>query len=227
MLKWNWNKRSGSLRENGNMTMKLGLLWVSHDGIKRLWLQTLSQNNYTAARTFNLSKTIASWSCKFGGVQGREWFCINCFAWHCTWTETDSRLSYLDLEVNISDRRFTTAVFDKRDNFSFHIVNFPHMDSNIPSKPAYGVYISQLIRIGRICDSYESFFTRHHKLTCRLVKQGFLYDKLVTTFKTFCSRYPEILSKFKVSIKKHVQDGICLPTVAISSLSNKVNTRFR
>ena len=73
-------------------------------------------------------------------------------------TETDSRLSYLDLEVNISDRRFTTAVFDKRDGFSFHIVNFPHMDSNIPSKPAYGVYISQLVRIGRICDSYKSFF---------------------------------------------------------------------
>ena len=48
-------------------------------------------------------------------------------------TEMDSRLSYLDLEVNISDRRFTTAVFDKQNGFSFHIVNFPHMDSNIPS----------------------------------------------------------------------------------------------
>ena len=142
-------------------------------------------------------------------------------------TETDSRLSYLDLEVNISDRRFTTAVFDKRDGFNFHIVNFPHMDSNIPSKPAYGVYISQLVRIGRICDSYKSFFTRHHQLTCRLVKQGFLYDKLVTSFKGFCSRYPEIFSKFAVSVRKHVEDGICLPTVAIRSLSNKVSNRTR
>ena len=111
--------------------------------------------------------------------------------------------------------------------FNFHIVNFPHMDSNIPSKPAYGVYISQLVRIGRICDSYKSFFTRHHQLTCRLVKQGFLYDKLVTSFKGFCSRYPEIFSKFAVSIRKHVEDGICLPTVAIRSLSNKVSNRTR
>ena len=62
------------------------------------------------------------------------------------------------------------------------------MNSNIPNKPAYRVYISHLIRIWRICDSYESFLTRHHKLTCRLVKQGFLYDNLVTTFKTLCSR---------------------------------------
>ena len=30
-----------------------------------------------------------------------------------------------------------------------HIANFPHMDSNIPTKPAYGVYISQLVRIDR------------------------------------------------------------------------------
>ena len=140
-------------------------------------------------------------------------------------TETDSRLSYLDLEVKIEDRKFTTAVFDKRDDFNFHIVNFPHMDSNIPSKPAYGVYISQLVRIGRICDNYESFFTRHHQLTRRLVKQGFLYDKLVSSFKRFCSGYPEIFSKFKISIRKQVEDGICLPTVAITKLTNKVSTR--
>ena len=56
--------------------------------------------------------------------------------------ETDSRLSYLDIEMTIVDRKFTTAVLDKRDGFDFHIVNFPHLDSNIPSKPAYGVYIS-------------------------------------------------------------------------------------
>ena len=52
----------------------------------------------------------------------------------------------------------TTAVFDKQDGFSFHIVNFPHMDSNIPSKPAYRVYTSQLVRIGPVCDDYNSFF---------------------------------------------------------------------
>ena len=46
------------------------------------------------------------------------------------------------------------SVFDLR---YYNMVNFPHMDSNIPSKSAYGVYISQLVRIGRICDNYEFF----------------------------------------------------------------------
>ena len=34
----------------------------------------------------------------------------------------------------------TAAVYDKRDTFNFHIVNFPYLCSNIPSQPAYGVY---------------------------------------------------------------------------------------
>ena len=80
-------------------------------------------------------------------------------------TETDSRLSYLDLEVNISDR-FTTAVFDKPDGlFSISL-------TWIATYLAMGFYISQLVRIG--CMWVTSLFTRHHQLTFRLVKRLFV-----------------------------------------------------
>ena len=62
-------------------------------------------------------------------------------------TECPNKLSYLDLLVTIDNGKYSTTVFDKRDSFKFDIVNFPHMNSNIPSKPAYGVYISQLVRM--------------------------------------------------------------------------------
>ena len=48
------------------------------------------------------------------------------------------------------------------------------MCSNIPAKPTYGVYVSQLIRISTICDNYVSFVKRHRLLTERLIKQGFI-----------------------------------------------------
>ena len=32
------------------------------------------------------------------------------------------------------------------DDFDFDIVNFPFMDGDVPRRPSYGVYISQLIR---------------------------------------------------------------------------------
>ena len=61
-------------------------------------------------------------------------------------TECPTKLSYLDILVPTDNGKYLTAIFDRRDSFKFNIVNFPHMNSNIPSKPAYGVYITQLVR---------------------------------------------------------------------------------
>ena len=53
----------------------------------------------------------------------------------------------MDILLNIDiNGKLTTQLYDKRDDFSFSIVNFPylHVCSNIPSSPAYGVYIMSL-----------------------------------------------------------------------------------
>ena len=63
-------------------------------------------------------------------------------------------------------------MYDKRDDFNFKIVKFPYLSSNIPPGRAYGIYISQLVRIGRICSDYSDFTLRHFKLTERLIHQG-------------------------------------------------------
>ena len=74
-------------------------------------------------------------------------------------------VSYLDVCITIFEGKYVTSLYDKRDDFNFNIVNFPFMDSNSPAKPAYGVYISQLVRIGRICDKYHSFVERNRMKT--------------------------------------------------------------
>ena len=66
-------------------------------------------------------------------------------------------VSYLDIWITISQQKFATTVYDKRDGFGFDIVNFPYMDSNIPTNPAYGVYISQLVRLSKICCDYTLY----------------------------------------------------------------------
>ena len=37
-------------------------------------------------------------------------------------------------------------LYDKRDDFPFKVQNYPHLDSNVPCMPIYGLYISQLLR---------------------------------------------------------------------------------
>ena len=98
------------------------------------------------------------------------------------------------------------------------------MCSNIPAKLTYGVYVSQLIRIARICDNYSDFVTRHHLLTSRLIKQGFWYTKLCRAFKKFARHHFLIFRKFGVSVKNHIQQGICLP-IMNSDLSRNVIIR--
>ena len=67
----------------------------------------------------------------------------------------------LDFFLSIeSDGQLCTSFYEKRDNFNFHRTNFPFLNSNIPSSPAYSVFISQLVRYARACSPYECFILR-------------------------------------------------------------------
>ena len=65
-------------------------------------------------------------------------------------------------------------IFEKSDDFNFLIVNFPFICNNIPAAPAYGVYISQLVRYYRDRGTYQDFLERGLVLTRKLLNQGFL-----------------------------------------------------
>ena len=85
-------------------------------------------------------------------------------------TDTDRSTSYLDLNFEIdSEGRFRTKLYDKRDGFQFSHYELSIQCSNIPAAPAYGVYISQLIRYSRACGSYQDFLDRVLLLTRKLL----------------------------------------------------------
>ncbi|KAK3100741.1 hypothetical protein FSP39_024528 [Pinctada imbricata] len=57
-------------------------------------------------------------------------------------TETNNSASYLDIMLSYdTDGHMNTSLYDKRDDFNFSITNFPFLSGNIPSSPAYGVFI--------------------------------------------------------------------------------------
>ena len=68
----------------------------------------------------------------------------------------DDQEIYLDMTFVIGNKnRLYTKLYDKHDDFNFHIVNFPFMSSNIPSRHSYGVSISKLIRHATFCTYYD------------------------------------------------------------------------
>ena len=126
-------------------------------------------------------------------------------------TESTTSASYLDLLLSIGrDGQLHTSIYDKRDDLNFHITNFPFLSSNIPSSPAYGVFISQLIRYSRACSSYECFILRARRLSSKLLKQGYLADRLKSSFRKFYGRYGDLIQQYEVSLSRMLNDILIL-----------------
>ena len=85
---------------------------------------------------------------------------------------SDTEASFLDLHLSISNGFVSSKIYDKRDDFDFDKVNFPFLDGDVPRRPSYGVYISQLIRFAPVCSHVDDFNTRNTCLTAKLLKQG-------------------------------------------------------
>ena len=137
------------------------------------------------------------------------------FIW--TWNKGNngdcSLLLILDCYLHIDNGKLTTRFYDKRDDFNFPIVNFPFLSSNIPSAPAYGVYVSQLIRYARACSNYQDFMERGKVLTTKLLSQRYQKTKLVANLRSSMEdimiwsiptmwQFPELFLMF-LSVTRH------------------------
>ena len=122
----------------------------------------------------------------------------------------NTSVSYLDLLLSIeSDVQLRTSLYDKRDDFNFHITNFPFLRSNIPSSPAYGVFISQLIRYARACSSYEWFVLRAAQLSSKLLRQEYVMERLKSSLRKFYARYGgygDLIKHYEVSLSQMLHD---------------------
>ena len=114
---------------------------------------------------------------------------------------SDTEPAFLDLNLSIHNDIVSTKIYDKRDDFNFDIVNFPFLDGDVPQRPSYGVYISQLIRFARASSHVIDFNNRNKFLTAKLLKQGYQYHKLRKAFSKFYRRHFELIEKYIVSLK--------------------------
>ena len=70
---------------------------------------------------------------------------------------SDSEAPFLDLNMSITNGIVSSKIYDKRDSFYFEIVNFLFFEKDVPRSHSYGVYISQLIQLARVCSDVDYF----------------------------------------------------------------------
>ena len=107
--------------------------------------------------------------------------------------------SYMNCKVDVIDIDYIFADV-------FAIKNFPFLSSNIPSSPAYGVFISQLIRYVRACSSYECSIRRAVRLSNKLLWQGYVKEHLKSSLRKFYGRYGDHIKQYKVPLSQMLHD---------------------
>ena len=110
-----------------------------------------------------------------------------------------TEVAYLDLKINSQNSNLTFSIYDKREDFSFEIINFPYLDSCIPKNSALGVFISQLIRYSRLNSTFTDFKAKCKQLTGKLRKQGYLDKDLKRLTIQFFNDRQSLISKYNLT----------------------------
>ena len=95
---------------------------------------------------------------------------------------SDTEAPLLDLNLSITNGIVSSKIYDELDDFNSEIVNFPFIDLDVPHSPSYSVYISQLIRVARVCSNVDDFNNRNLFLTAKLLKQCYRHHKIRKAF---------------------------------------------
>ena len=77
---------------------------------------------------------------------------------------------------------------------------------DIPSSPAYRVFISQLIRYARVCSSYGCFILKAARLSSKLLGQGYVRERLKSSLRKFYGLYGDLIKHYEISLFQILHD---------------------
>ena len=114
------------------------------------------------------------------------------------------KCNYLDLTISIYKGQFLVKLYDKRKDYSFKVISYPHLDGNIPCNQSYGVFTSQLVRFCRVNTSICGYIQDVKELVAKLINQGFDKAALRNRFNRFCKGKISTWGKYGVDLNTYI-----------------------
>ena len=118
---------------------------------------------------------------------------------------TKTNATFLDLELNISEKQIFTKLFDKRDDFPFSIVRLPYKQSNMPSKMFYSSLGAEFLRICRATSNLQDVKTTSDTLIKRMLNQGAILHQVEQTLRRVIQKHTECFLKYNTPVNLIVQ----------------------
>ena len=111
---------------------------------------------------------------------------------------SSKKVHFLGMTIKYIKGDLVTDVFDKRRNFPYYVIRYPHMDSVIPSNIPYGVFTGLLYTRYRICNFVKQFITSSTETANVLIRQGCVKLRLKRLFRAFLTKQGPLRWKLSV-----------------------------
>jgi len=112
--------------------------------------------------------------------------------------DSDYAATVLDMDVQIVQRNYVTKVYCKTDDFPFHVISLPFLESNISNKLCYLVFYGQVLRYQRLCSYMKDFEARTKKLASQLIDRGYDPNRLSKQFTKVIGNYRAEFNRFAI-----------------------------
>jgi hypothetical protein len=130
-------------------------------------------------------------------------------------TTSSTEVDFAGLTIKWNGLRYVTSVFDKRREFPFEVIMYPHVTSNMPRSVAYGVFVGQLHRFARACTLLSDLEVEIQGLLNIFLRKNFACRKLRQKLIQFTQN--TVVSKYNTArwkLKKRWED---LPREVLST----------
>ena len=116
----------------------------------------------------------------------------------------NKNVNYLDLNITIDKNGVSINVYNKTDDFNFHVISLTYPHSNIPLEVGYNVFYSQILRFGNICTSLEDFTYHLKKIFKILSDRGYHQKRLINLIRKCLKKYNQTFRKFNIKDDKDI-----------------------
>jgi hypothetical protein len=118
--------------------------------------------------------------------------------------ENANSANVLDLAISVNpNHTFDVDLYDKRADFKFNVIRFPHFDSNLSFNTKRNVFISRSLAISNICSNSINFVKNFSNICAVFLNRGYTNDTVKSFIRNCFARHPEIATKHFPTMTLH------------------------
>ena len=107
--------------------------------------------------------------------------------------EDPCKTSFLEIYIEVRDRKFTSELLDESDFFLFYVNRLSYLDSNVSYKTRYALISSEILSIARTATHLINIATSVNLFQTQIKNQGSEFTRIISMLKKLFGKHFKVL----------------------------------